>query len=164
MLRNGLVHLAGGKAHRPAGKFMTFVSRNLSYRHGLVRYIQRRKMVHIVPVPSLPQDLIGDHSRIQRIDSRNMVSDHAVPVAHLIEHRVSVLRRLGVGAGQGVAILPEQICGDARRVQGILLPGVLNRAVVGAAVLLEQAGLARGLACSAVRGDPQVAPAVGGAP
>lgn len=93
-----------------------------------------------------------------------MVGNHAVPIALLVVDGVAVLRGLAVGAGQGVAVLPEHVAGDAGRVQGVLLPRVLHGAVIAAAVLLEQAGLAGGHAARAVGGDPQVTPAVGLAP
>lgn len=93
-----------------------------------------------------------------------MLGDHAVPVTLIVVHGVSIVVSLVVGGGKSVSILPEHIRSNARRVQGILLPRVLDGAVVGAAILLEQAGLASGLAASTVCGHPQVTPAVGGAP
>lgn len=91
----------------------------------------------------------------------DVLRDHAVPVALIVVDRIAVLRGLAVGAGQGVTVLPEHVGGDTGRVQGVLLPRVLNGAVVVAAVLLEQARLARRYAACAVRGHPQVTPAVG---
>lgn len=98
------------------------------------------------------------------VDSLNVLSDHAVPVAHLIVHGVAILRRLLTSAGKSITVLPEQIRSNACRVQSSLLPRVLDCAVVVTAVLLEQTGLASCCACSTVSGHPQVTPAVRLAP
>lgn len=102
--------------------------------------------------------------RVLGVDSLNVLSDHAVPIAHLIVHGVAILRRLLASAGKSVAILPEQIRSNARGVQGSLLPRVFNCAVVFTAILLEQTGLTSRCACSTVSGHPKITPAVRLAP
>lgn len=102
--------------------------------------------------------------RVLGIDSLNVFSDHAVPVAHLIVYGVAILRRLLASAGESVTVLPEQIRSNACGVQGSFLPRVLNCAVVVTAILLEQTGLASRCACSTMSGHPQVTPAVRLAP
>lgn len=103
-------------------------------------------------------------SRVLRIDSLNVVSDHAVPVAHLVVYSVAILRCFLASARESVTVLPEKISGNACGVQSSLLPRVLNGAVVVAAVLLKQTGLARGRTCGTVGGNPKVTPRVRLAP
>lgn len=98
--------------------------------------------------------------RIEGIDSIDVIGNHTVPVGSVEEHGVSVLGCLGVGARKSVTILPEHIACNASGVESCLLPGVLDRAVVSAAVLLQQARLSSSNTARAVGSYPQVTPAV----
>ena len=68
------------------------------------------------------------------VDGRNVLRDHAVPVALVVEDGIAILRGLAVAAGECVAILPEHVSGDALGSQGCRLPRVLDRAVVGSSI------------------------------
>ena len=117
------------------------------------------------------------------VDGRDVLRDHAVPVALVVKDGIAVLRCLAVAAGERVAILPEHVSGDALGSQGCRLPRVLDRAVVGSAIcfsvcqwlsllselwsvltLFEDAGLVGSRARGAVGSDPEIAPAVRLAP
>lgn len=102
--------------------------------------------------------------RIESVDRGNVLGNHAVPVRSVVEDSVAVLACLGTAAGKGVAILPEEIASDTSGVESCLLPRVLYRAVVGAAVLLQQAGLASSDTTRAVGSNPKIAPVVWLAP
>lgn len=69
-------------------------------------------------------------SGVESIDSIDMVSDHAVPVALLIEHSVAILGSLAASARESVAVLPEEIGSNPGGVESSLLPRVLYGAVV----------------------------------
>jgi hypothetical protein len=73
------------------------------------------------------------------LDSRDVVGDHAVPVAFVVVDSVAIVRSLLAGARQRVAVLPEQIASNARRVEGGSLPRVLDGAVVAATVYDQSA-------------------------
>lgn len=92
-----------------------------------------------------------------------MIRHQALIITSPIVDSIPVIRRLP--GTQIITILPEQICADARRVEGCLLPRALHAAVVrGDSVFLEETWLAGGFAGCAVGGDPAVAPVVGGTP
>lgn len=96
-------------------------------------------------------------------NSSHMIRDQTLVIARPIVDGISIIRRLA--RAQIITILPEEICADARRVEGCLLPRTLHAAVVrGDAVFFQKAGLAGRFARRAVRADPSVTPVVGSAP
>ena len=67
---------------------------------------------------------------IDAVNVLNMLSDHAIPVALVVEDRVSILRRLTVATGKSIAVLPEQITSDTLCIHSGLLPRVLVFAAI----------------------------------
>lgn len=105
-----------------------------------------------------------NRSRVESIDSIDMISDHAVPVALFIEHSVAILGSLAASTRQSVAILPEEIGSNSGGVESSLLPGVLNGAVVFTAVFFHEAWLTSLGAGITVSRHPKASPRVGLAP
>lgn len=75
------------------------------------------------------------------VDGVDVVGDHARPVALVVVDGVAVLGGLARAAGEGVAVLPEHVAGNALGGQGGRLPRVLDRAVVAAAVFCDRVSL-----------------------
>ena len=73
---------------------------------------------------------------LRAINSSHMIRDQTLVIAGPIVDSVPIIRRLA--RAQIITILPEQICADARRVEGCLLPRALHTAVVrGDAIFLQ---------------------------
>lgn len=103
-------------------------------------------------------------SGVESIDSVDMISDHAVPVALVVEHSVAILGSLASSARKSVAILPEEIGSNSGGVESSLLPRVLDGAVVLTAVFFHQAWLASSCAGITVSRHPKASPLIRLAP